>query len=154
MDFDNSGQQRKWGDHLLFHFHPLKNIQTFIYSFAREINITYFKSLRLHLPGCYSMRFTALLNYYLTDWCDADFRLSVCWLDFRFCYSHLTWETGRLELESTIILVLKANWLTKCASHPWLTKCASHLWLTKCDSQYFKEWTKKYIVYTKIWCFK
>ena len=30
----------------------------------------------------------------------------------------MTWETGRLELASTIILVLQANPLTKCASHP------------------------------------
>ena len=30
----------------------------------------------------------------------------------------MTWETGGLELASTIILVLQANRLTKCASHP------------------------------------
>ena len=35
-----------------------------------------------------------------------------------FCYSNLTRETGRLELASTITLVLQANRLTKCASHP------------------------------------
>ena len=29
-------------------------------------------------------------------------------------------ETGGLELASTITLVLQANWLTKCASHPYL----------------------------------
>ena len=33
-----------------------------------------------------------------------------------FCYSHLTLETGGLELASTVIFVLKANRLTKCAS--------------------------------------
>ena len=34
----------------------------------------------------------------------------------------MTWETGGLELAATIILVLQANRLTKCASHPsvWL----------------------------------
>ena len=37
---------------------------------------------------------------------------------FRFCYSYMTWETGGLELASTIILALQANRLTKCASHP------------------------------------
>ena len=37
-----------------------------------------------------------------------------------FCYSYLTLETGGLELATTIILVLQANWLTKCASHPCL----------------------------------
>ena len=34
-----------------------------------------------------------------------------------FCYSYLTLETGRLELASTIILVLQAKRLTKCGSH-------------------------------------
>ena len=35
-----------------------------------------------------------------------------------FCYSNLRWETGGFELASTITLVLQANRLTKCASHP------------------------------------
>ena len=37
-----------------------------------------------------------------------------------FCYSYLILETGGLELATTTILVLQANWLTKCASHPCL----------------------------------
>ena len=44
----------------------------------------------------------------------------VCLLDeliLGFCYSDLTWATGRDELASTITLVLQANRLTKCASH-------------------------------------
>ena len=65
------------------------------------------------------MSFTTLSNYYLTDWwCDADFRLSACWFDFRFSYSYLTWETGGFEPASTIILVLQANRLTKSAGNP------------------------------------
>ena len=74
------------------------------------------------------MRFTTLSNYYLIDWwCNFDFCLFACWIYFRFCYSYMTWETGGLELASTIILVLQANRLTKCASHPGVlvTKCAS-----------------------------
>ena len=64
------------------------------------------------------MRFTTLSNYYLIDWwCNFDFCLFACWIDFRFCYSYMTWETGGLELASTIILLLQANRLTKCASH-------------------------------------
>ena len=64
------------------------------------------------------MRFTTLSNYYLIDWwCNFNFCLFACWIDFRFCYSYMTWETGGLELASTIILVLQANRLTKCASH-------------------------------------
>ena len=65
------------------------------------------------------MRSTTLSNYYLIDWWrNFDFCLFVCWIDTRFCYSYMTWETGGLELASTIILVLQANRLTKCASHP------------------------------------
>ena len=66
------------------------------------------------------MRFTTLSNYFLIDqWCNFGFCL-FAWIDFRFCYSHMTSETGGLELASTIILVLQANRLTKCASHPEL----------------------------------
>ena len=45
----------------------------------------------------------------------------ICLLDeliLGFCYSDLTLETGGFELASTITLVLQANRLTKCASHP------------------------------------
>ena len=65
------------------------------------------------------MRFTTLSNYYLIDWwCDIDFCLLDFWINFRFCYSYLTWETGGLELASTIIIVLQANRLAKCARIP------------------------------------
>ena len=37
-----------------------------------------------------------------------------------FCYSDLTLETGGFELASTITLVLQADQLTKCDSHPEL----------------------------------
>ena len=45
----------------------------------------------------------------------------VCILDelmLSFCYSDLTLETGGFELALTTTLVLQANRLTKCASHP------------------------------------
>ena len=51
-------QQGKGGNHLfilLYHFHPLTNIQTFICNFACEMTITYFWSHGLYLPDCYSM---------------------------------------------------------------------------------------------------
>ena len=38
-------------------------------------------------------------------------------LTLSFCYSDLTLETGGFELASTITFVLRANRLTKCASH-------------------------------------
>ena len=61
------------------------------------------------------MRFATFSNYYLIDWwSDIDFCLHARWIDFKFYYSYLTWETGWLELASTIILVLQANRLTKC----------------------------------------
>ena len=50
-----------------------------------------------------------------------DDAMFVCLLDeliLGFCYSDLTLETGGFELASTITLVLQANQLTKCASHP------------------------------------
>ena len=67
---------------------------------------------RLLLDEIY--RLTELLYDWLMIWYWFSF---VCLLfDSRFCYSYLTWETGWLELASTIILVLQANRLTKCAS--------------------------------------
>ena len=60
-----------------------------------------------------------------------DGAMFVCILDeliLGFCCSNLTLEFGGFEFASTIILVLQANWLTKCASHPnQLTKCSSHI---------------------------
>ena len=50
-----------------------------------------------------------------------DDEMFVCLLDeltIGFCYSDLTLETSRFELASIITLVLQANWLIKCASHP------------------------------------
>ena len=54
-----------------------------------------------------------------------------------FCYSDLTLETSGFELASTITLVLQANRLTKCASHP---KCKSgyHLTVAKIIKHYKK----------------
>ena len=77
------------------------------------------------------MRITTLSNCYLIDWWrNVDFRLLACWFDFRFCCSCFTWETGGLELASTIIPVLQASRLIKCASQVWLSvlvKCAIRL---------------------------
>ena len=104
----------------IYHFHPLKNIQIFICNFACEVTITYFKSQRLYLPDCYSMRFTNHLIELLFDWLTDD-AMFVCWLDeliLGFCYSDLALETSGFELASIITLVLQANQLTKCASHP------------------------------------
>ena len=61
-----------------------------------------------------------------------DDAMFACLLDeliLGFCYSDLTLETGGFELASTITLVVQANWLTKCASHPWIYLTALSSWL-------------------------
>ena len=70
-----------------YHFHLLTNIQTFICNFGCEMTIKYLQSQGLCLPGCYSMRFTTLLNHHLIDWL-IDWWCNVClftwWIDSRF----------------------------------------------------------------------
>ena len=91
----------------------------------------------MYLPGCYSMRFTTLSNYYLFDWwCNFDICLFACWIDFRFCYSYMTWETGGFELASTIILVLQANRLTKELSKKFILKGSGPIWNQTTVSRY------------------
>ena len=60
--------------------------------------------------------------YRITIWV-IDWWCNVCLLDeliLGFCYRDLTLETGGFELTLTVTLVLQANRLTKCASHPFL----------------------------------
>ena len=50
-----------------------------------------------------------------------DDAIFVCLLDeliLRVCYSDMKLEISGFELASTITLILQANRLTKCASHP------------------------------------
>ena len=60
------------------------------------------------------MRLTTLSNYHLIGWLMVQCVFDELILDF--CYSDLTWETGGFELASTIILALRVNRLTKCAT--------------------------------------
>ena len=56
------------------------------------------------------------------------FCLSTWWFDSSFiCYSNLRRETGEFELASTITLVLQANRLTKCATHPTLLQVCNFI---------------------------
>ena len=57
---DSKNSKGRVGGHFcsFCQFHPLTNIQTFICNFARETITIYFHSLR----------FTTLLNYYLSGW--------------------------------------------------------------------------------------
>ena len=59
------------------------------------------------LPDCYSMRFTTQSNYHLIEWLVMQC-LFISWIDYRFL----------LQRFHPITLVLQANRLTKCASHP------------------------------------
>ena len=95
-------------DHLLFHSTTSTRSQTFRYLFA-TLHVRWLSHIFIRIACIYQAAtwsyFTTLSNYYLIySWCDVDFRLFSCWFDIRFCYSYLTWETGGLELTTTIIL--------------------------------------------------
>ena len=68
--------------------------------------------------------------YHITLWMINDEMLIFVYLldelIVSFCHSNLTRKTGGLELASTITLVIQANQLTKCASHPETLKVRSH----------------------------
>ena len=127
-----TGQQWKGGDHLLFHSTISTRSRTLRHLFA-TLHVRWLSSIliatlvftRLLLDEIYHL--IELLFEWLTD--DAMF---VCLLDeliLGFCYSSFTLETSGFELASTTTLVLQANQLTKCTSHP--IKCASYMiWLT------------------------
>ena len=53
---------------------------------------------------------------WLMMWCN--FCLFTYDLILGFCFSYLTRETGELKLATTVTLILQADQLTKCASHP------------------------------------
>ena len=121
-DTDNSQDSRGREGTILFHSTTSIRWRTFRHLFA-TLHVKWLSHIFIR-NACiyhttYSMRFTALPNYYLIDWWrNFDFCLFGCWIDFRFRYSYMAWETGGHELASAIILVLQANRLTKCASHP------------------------------------
>ena len=74
----------------------------------------------------WDLHFTELQFDWLIDWLidDAMFVNLLFYLILGFCYSNLTRGTGGFELASTITLILQANRLTKCDSHPklWIVK--------------------------------
>ena len=66
------------------------------------------------------MRFTTLSNYHLINWLIDD-AMFVCLLDeliLGFCYSDFDMGNRWISTRIDYTLVLKANRLTKCASHP------------------------------------
>ena len=84
----------------LYHFHPLTNIETFICNFACEMTTRiFYRKKKLCLPDYYSMRFTTLSNYNLSDWLMVQclfFLLDE--LILRFCYR--VWHWKPIDLNS------------------------------------------------------
>ena len=118
-----TGQQGKGGDLLLFHSTTSTCSRTFRHLFA-TLHVRWLS--RIFNPNACIYQTTTLWDvppYRITIWLIDDVTLSFClftwWFDSSFfCYSNLRRETGGFELASTITLVLQANRLTKCASHP------------------------------------
>ena len=115
-----TGRQGKGEDHFLFHSTTSTRSRTF-----RNLLATLHVRWLSHIFNGNACIYQTATRWDLppdriTIWlidCDIDFCL-LAWIDFRLCFSYLTWETGGLELASTIILELQANRLTKCVSHP------------------------------------
>ena len=101
---------------------------------AHEHPDIYFAHLHVRWLSHTSYR-TGCIYQAATRWNLPPYRITICLIDDvmlvfisllvdliqGFCYGYLTLETGGLELASTIILVLRANRLTKCSSHPQIS---------------------------------
>ena len=116
-----TGQQGNGGDHLLFHSATSTRSQILRHLFAtwqlRSLSRIFNRNAvftRLLLDVIYHL--VELPFEWLID--DAMFVCLLHELILGFRYSDLTLETSRFELASTITLVLQANRLTKCGSHP------------------------------------
>ena len=117
-----TGHQVKGGDNLLFHFTTSTPSRKFRHLFA-TFHLRCLSHIFNH-NACIYQTATRwdLPPYRITIWLTDDviliFVLFACWIDFRFCYSYMTWETSGLKLASIIILALQVNQLTKCTGHP------------------------------------
>ena len=114
-----TGEQGKGGDHLLFHFTTSTCSRTSRHllatSHVRWLSHIFNRNACIHRTA--SLWDLPPYHYLIDWWCDIYFCFLVRWIDFSFCYSHLTWETSGHKLVSNTILVLQANRLIKCASH-------------------------------------
>ena len=116
------GQQRKGGDHLLFHSTSSTRSRTFRHTFA-TLHVRWLSHFFNRTP-CIFQAATQwdLPPCRITIWFSDDVMLIfVCLLGdliLGFCYSNLRRETDGLELASTITLSLQVKRLTKCASYP------------------------------------
>ena len=113
--------QGKGGDHLLFHSTISTRLRTFRHLFA-TLHVRLLSYIFNRTAWIYQTATRLDLSpYRIPIWLIDDVILVFVYLldDLipGFCYSSLTRKTGRLELASTITLVLQANKLTKYASH-------------------------------------
>ena len=126
-----TGQQGKGGDLLLFHSTTSTRSRTFRHLFT-TLHVRWL-SLIFNRNACIYQTATRwdVPPYGITIWLidvTLSFCLSTWWFDSSFiCYSNLRRETGEFELASTITLVLQANRLTKCATHPTLLQVCNFI---------------------------
>ena len=115
-------QQGKGMDRVLFHFTTFTRSRTFRHSSA-TLYMKWLPHIFSRIACVYQIATRwDLPPYWITIWLiDNTLLVFVCLLNdliLSFCYSHLTQEAGVFELASTALLVLQANRLIKCASHP------------------------------------
>ena len=117
-----TGQHGKGGDHLLFRFTTSTRSWTFKHLFA-TLHVRWYS----HIFNYFTWIYQTATRWYIPPyrifiWLIDDLILSlVCLLIeliLDLCCINLIRETGELELASTITLILQANQLIKCASHP------------------------------------
>ena len=120
------GQQGKGGDLLLIHSTTPTRSRTLRHLFA-TLHVRWLSRI-FNRNACIYQTATRwdVPPYRITIWLIDDATLSFClftwWFESSFfCYSNLRREIGGFELASTITFVLRANRLTKCASHPFLS---------------------------------
>ena len=116
-----TGQQGKGGDHLLFtlplppvHEHSDIYLQLCMWDDYHIFLIAPLVFTRLLLDEIYDLIELPFVDW----WCDIYLFIYVMIWFYLFCSISLKGETGGFELTSTITLVLQANRLTKCVSHP------------------------------------
>ena len=113
-----TGQQGKERNHLLFYSTTSTRSWALRHLFA-TLHVRW-----LSRKACIYQTATRwdLPPYRITTWMIDDLMLIfVCVLDdliLGFWYRNLTWESDKIELTSETPLVLKANRLAKCGSHP------------------------------------
>ena len=126
-----TGQQGKGEDYFLFHSTNSTRSRTFRHLFT-TLHVRWL-SLIFNCNACIYQTATRwdVPPYGITIWLidvTLSFCLSTWWFDSSFiCYSNLRRETGEFELASTITLVLQANRLTKCATHPTLLQVCNFI---------------------------